>query len=377
MASDDNAARQRLNKLWLGVPAAVVVVGALIAMMLGPPAAIPPGTGGGADPAARGVRAAYLLLDGLGYPVAMSRRLTEGRCRWLLFPRDGKRDAPYLESWVRDGGTLLLALDSPEFAEFLGLRLTVGQSGAASQTLSPEGETLDLRPGPLTVTSTERAWTTWPPDSSAPLASVHTVGRGEIWVIHRPGFLRNDRIRQGDNGLILCRLAQDMAHGQRIYFDEFFHGLRERPGVAELLFEPPALYVTLQGLLLLAVALWRFQPRFGAYHEPPPLRRRSKEEYLDALANLLEQKRAYVEAHRSVRDAFAHELEQALGMPGGTPAAALAQAAALRNPRVDLRRLGVALALELPPSAGPRDFLHAVHDLQRLRDEFFHERHHR
>ena len=60
------------------------------------------------DAAPDGTRAVYLLLEDLGYPVKVSRRLNEGETRWVLFPTKNARAANPVGAWVKNGGVLVL-----------------------------------------------------------------------------------------------------------------------------------------------------------------------------------------------------------------------------------------------------------------------------
>src|SRR5947209_3241952 len=283
------AEQERSLKLWWTVPIGGFALLILIALLFGqqPP---PLQAGTSYDASDRGFRAAYLLLEELHYPVFRSRRATEGGVRWLLFPEPARREAPALEAWIRRGGKLLLATDSVAVARDLGIDLewhpadrdVAGQIG---------GEAFRLTSDERWVTWRGRPGEAWAMAGGEPLVTVYPHGKGQVWLVHRPAFLTNRLLPEADNAVVLCRLAEAMLEerpGEKIAFDEFFHGLRERPGVTELLLTPPTLWVTLQGLLLLLLLLWRHVPRFGALHSVVLSPRRSKEEFLDAMAFLLQ-----------------------------------------------------------------------------------------
>src|SRR5262249_4231947 len=145
------------------------------------------------------------------------------------------------------------------------------------------GETLRLAGGDRWVEWRGRSGEPWPGAGDEPLVTIYPHGGGQIWLVHRPEFLTNPLIGGADNAALLCGLAEAMLDGRpdRIAFDEFFHGLRDRPGVTELLLTPPTLWVTVQALLLLALVLWRNVPRFGVVRPLPAASRRSREEFLD------------------------------------------------------------------------------------------------
>src|SRR5262249_39365761 len=126
----------------------------------------------------------------------------------------------------------------------------------------------------------------WLGADGQPLVTMYRQGRGEIWLLNRPEFLTNGLISHGDNAILLCRMADSLsAHpGATLAFDEYVHGLRDRPGVLELLATPPTVWVAVQAAVVIALVIWHAAPRFGAMRASPPAHRRSKEEFLDALA---------------------------------------------------------------------------------------------
>jgi hypothetical protein len=363
-----------VNRFWWAAPAAVVLVLALVAMLAGSPPR-PPRPGSSFDAGPGGVRAAFLLLEGLGTDVSVSKRVAGGGACWVLFPRAAEGEESALDVRVRGGGRVLLADNGERFAAGLGLAVEAGQGGGAETDLRVGDEQLRLAPGKDLVTPHSRPDRVWPPGADEPLAGIFRHGKGEVWLLYRPDFLRNDRLRDADNAVILCRLAEAFADKDRIVFDEFFHGMRERPSAAELLLRPPALWVTLQGLALLGVLLWRSAPRFGALQNPEAPRRRSKEEYVDALAHLLALKGAYDEGARAVRDALSRDLEQALGLPPEAPPRELAARAFGTGP--DAAALAAALRRDRPGGPDAANFVRALNELERLRRAFFHERHDR
>ncbi len=200
--------------------------------------------------------------------------------------------------------------------------------------------------------------------------------------MNSPEILSNRLLARADNAVLVCRLATEMLQErpQRIAFDEYFHGMRDRPGVVELLFQPPAIWVTLHGLGLLGVLLWHFMPRFGSVYPLPTPTRRSKEEFLEAMAYLLERKGDYAAALEAVRNHFARELEQELGLPTGAPVEELVAAAAGSRP-VNRQRLRRLLSLPAPsgspgePGTGAKEkdaFVKALNEIEAARAEIFH-----
>jgi hypothetical protein len=202
---------------------------------------------------------------------------------------------------------------------------------------------------------------------------MYLQGRGEIWLLNRPEFLTNGLIGHGDNAILLCRMADSLsAHpGATLAFDEYVHGLRDRPGVLELLATPPTLWVTVQAAVVIALVIWHAAPRFGAIRASPPAHRRSKEEFLDAMASLLERCEDYDDAWKSVRAEFSTDLAQALGLPADTPLDQVAEEAHQRG-RIDRSALDRLTALARRPDR--QTFPTQLTQLETIRDEFFSRR---
>jgi hypothetical protein len=373
------------SRLWWAGPAVAVILLALFGMFFGrEPEKVDYGTS--YDASDGGLRASFLLLEELGYPVERSRRLTGGDIRWLVFPtKMNDKEAAALDGWIRRGGIALLALGDSDLADKLKLNATVENP----LDRPPEGElafpiSRRFKKGNLYEASAPdvsrvaagdlqvngpAARRTWGSLNGRPLVSIYSRDQGQIWLLRRPDVLANGNLRTEDNAVLVCRLADAMLeerHGGRIAFDEFCHGLRERPSVVELLFRPPVLGVTLQCVLLLALVLWQSVVRFGPVDPPPSPARRSKEEFLDAMAELLARNGDRASAFRTLRDDLRRRLERSLGLPADTPTEALVKEAVRRRglPAEPLQQL---LEAEAPPGGrGPVAFLQAAATLESL-----------
>jgi hypothetical protein len=140
--------------------------------------------------------------------------------------------------------------------------------------------------------------------------------------------------------------------------------------VTELLFRPPALFVTLEALALVLLVLWQSMIRFGPLQPAPQPARRSKEEFLDAMAELLERNGNRAEAYRTVRNAVLRKLETALAIPAGTPIEDTMQEAARRF-RIDPEPLQRLLEANGPPGNDAHAFLQAITQLESAAHECF------
>jgi hypothetical protein len=367
------------SRLWWMVPAAAFLLLAVVAMIVGPP----PDPGGGGtsyDASDTGYRAVYLILEELRYPVERSRLAAGGAVRWVLDPTEKRdQDVANLDAWVRRGGVALLATENAEFADRFGLSI---QSGSTDGIVSVDGmDVHSLDAGPTRVDLAGQPGVLWDGVRERPglagaapgaLVTIVPHGSGEIWFLHRPGVLRNEPMRHADNAVFASRLADAMLADRsgRLVFDEYCHGLRDRPTVAALLFRPPMLAITIQALGLTALVLWAVVPRFGPVRPAPPPNRRSKEEFLDAVADLLRRKADYADAFRTIQQGLRRRIEAALGLAADVPVADLANEAERRR-GVSAERIRDLLTASAPPGgAGSAAFVAALHQLDTLRHEF-------
>jgi hypothetical protein len=371
------APSSKLQKLWWTVPAAGLLVLVVVVALVGKPPE-PKGKGTSFDSSPEGYRAAYLLLEELGYPAQRSRRPLESGVRWVLFPNLAVEDARLLDGWVREGGRLLLADVSPDFAHHLGMELVIDR---LDERIGDEGVTGGKGIEAFLSGSTRVAWPgepgrVWLEAESGPVITIYDRGRGQIWLVNRPQFLKNRWLGEADNAVLVCRLADAMLEGKSgpLEFDEYFHGLRERPGVIELLLQPPALWVTIQGVFGAGLLLWRFIPRFGSAQPAIPLRRRSKEEFLDAVASLMERKDAVAQAYRTVRGDLIQEMQRDLGLPGQAGLESLVHEIGRRRFIGEDVARRVLSEQAVPSGASRSAFLIALNELESLRDEFFQHR---
>jgi hypothetical protein len=367
------------SPLWWTVPAVGIILLFCLAMFFGGPQPIKTGTSH--DSSKEGFRAAYLLLEELGYPVTRSRYPTGGSVRWLLFPAGSARDAKQLDAWVREGGLLVLATDSADFAKEMEIPLEVDKTGGEDEEPTTIADAPRFVGGKTRVTWREAEAArerprVWAEAEDKPLVSIHPRGRGQVWLIHRPDFVRNEAIGKADNGVLLCRLAEAVLRERPgpIVFDEFFHGLREKPGVVELLLKPPTVWVTAQALLLLLLLLWHHGPRFGGLRAAAPLSRRSAEEFLDAMTALLQRKGDQADAFRTARDDLRQEIEKELGLPAGTAPERVATEAQLRRGIDRDRLLRLLTAPGVPADSG--GLIKAMQELETIRDQLIPRRSH-
>jgi hypothetical protein len=238
-------------------------------------------------------------------------------------------EAHELVRWVRRGGTVIYAARHDDAtADSLGLELW---SLASDTTRLKErrygGATASAEAGPLTegvgtVDGFRRGF-----DRSAPalekatvLASARGVpvvvdyplGRGRViaWADALP--LVNTRLKTSRAAVLFARTAADAARGRTIWFDEYHHGFKTGgdpvKGTVRFLLHEPAGHAALQVAVALLGLVLLFGRRFGKPLPPPPARRRSPLEHVEALAGAYRQAGARDTARRLLLAGMARRL---------------------------------------------------------------------
>lgn len=379
MSTTAQARSQRMAGWWWAIPTAglLLLMGLAIIFGGGQQPEVEHGTS--YDASANGFRAAYLLLEELGYPVTRARRAPAGKDPRLVLLPTSTDKIDLLDDWAKRGGLLVLAVDSDEFAKALGLKLRARELGSENRIEDASGGGIQqLAGGGTFVAQAGKSGAVWCRAGGRAAITIYPHGDGEIWLINRPQFLTNRNLKEADNGVLLCRMATEILKRRpgTLAFDEYYHGLRDRPSFTTLLFEPPALWITIQAFILLAILLWHAVPRFGTLRLLPPPRRRSREEFLDAMAALLERKGDYEDAYRTTRRALIRDIEHDLGLPPGTRPKELLAAVSRRGSRkakLLTRALG---GQKIVAENGKKAFVEALNHLENARHEFFERRQH-
>jgi hypothetical protein len=252
------------------------------------------------------------------------------------------REVRTLLDWVRDGGTLFYAMGGGRrLADSLGLyrkplefeRSVMRRGRGAVATASA----VPLVAGVGVLDTFHYAFT----DSTKPLRARGAlvlgsaremptvlsfgVGAGRVIAFSDVAPLTNDALRDGGVALLFARVAEAAAGASGIIeFDENHHGYRAGggpwAGLRSFLGTSAgytALQFALAGVLLLLLAA----RRFGEPHRPPPARRRSPIEHVEALATAYQR----AGARRTARKLLLEGLQRRLGRrsrprPGGETA---------------------------------------------------------
>jgi hypothetical protein len=187
------------------------------------------------------------------------------------------------EAWVRNGGRLVLGLDSGYGP--LGIRRNV-RGGPVRKVFPLWPGVAVLEPGAkkrsITDGPAEEAHAVFVQGSSA-LVSRLVVGRGEVLLLAAPELVENERLAAADHLGLLEALA---GSGRPVAFDEWTHGLGQDETLLELMLEwglGPTLVV---GALAFVLVLWRRRTRVGPEEDDTTEERSEAVDLVDSLAQL-------------------------------------------------------------------------------------------
>lgn len=338
----------RPELIWAAAALAVFVVLAGIARSTAPDAN-PAYSTASADDA--GLTDLYNLLAQQGVAVEQWRRpldeLPRGPGSLVLWRPEGMTTADWaaVGLWVRQGGTLLAAVDAGEtFAgpggrpplglvppttinlPFGGRRTAVpaalapALAGVQQVALGGAGRFGLLPAGALAYLSGPQA---------EPVLIGWRYGQGQVFLSADPGWPTNHLLGEADNlRLALQLLANPKAP---VWFEETHHGLGEASSPWQLLRLPLRLAALQIAFALLLYALWR-AARFGqALAAEPPVAERQAIEHVLALSNLYRQAGARPAACAELYRALRAALVAYTGSPAGEEHSLLARRFAGRS----------------------------------------------
>jgi hypothetical protein len=265
-----------------------------------------------------GTKALHDALDELG--VRTDRRLSafDAPARVgplvLVAPTEGisPGELHALAEWVRKGGTLIYAAGvfDAELRDTLGLRLVKFSGDTirlwdAREERTATASAHEWTRGVATVEGFGRAWSVTPAlrrrgarplltSGGRPVAAVFPMGEGRVMAWSDPTPLTNARLRRSGAAVPFARAAADAAGPKgTVWFDEYHHGYRGGGsaigGTWRFLRDRAWGHVVVQWLVVGAGLLLLFGRRFGEALQPPPARRRSPLEHVEALAGAYRQ----------------------------------------------------------------------------------------
>jgi hypothetical protein len=294
-----------------------------------------------------GTRALFLLLQETGARPRRVRRAAPEEPRGVLLsvtPQAAEHD-PLLLDWVREGNVLLLAdalpaprpgpeprrspvpapgaspppplretLGIPEppppLVRALGLRLEHGATPAPLADASLLAADLAAWPGD----EARHYWAERPRDARVllggeerPVLIGFALGRGRVLALSDAAWLSNAGLSQGARlELVLSLLRRSRLP---VLFDEYRHGIAERPGLAYVLARYRLLPTAFAALALLGLLAWRTSPAEAPHPAESREREPVRDSLLEARSGLLARTLGASEA-LSLLD---HDLRAALG----------------------------------------------------------------
>lgn len=249
-----------------------------------------------------------------------------------------------LAQWVRGGGTLIYAARRRDpTLDTLRLRLRTLASDTGYAELLAAGRVASVAPGRLTegVGTVEGFRRGFDPASvslnraavlasagSTPVVVDFRVGKGRVIAWSDAYPLVNRTLKRSRGAILFARTAADATQGRALWFDEYHHGFSEGEGtlagLGRFLARQAAGHAALQVTVALLGLLLLFGRRFGAPLPPPPVRRRSPLEHVDALAGAYRQARAAQTARRLLLAGLARRLGRRIA-PGAAAEGELLQ----------------------------------------------------
>jgi len=233
-----------------------------------------------------------------------------------------------LAEWVRGGGTLIYAARRRDpTLDTLRLKLRTLARDTGYAELLDRGRAASVAAGTLTEgvgvvdgfrrgfepasASLNRA-TVLASAGSVPVVLDFRLGKGRVIAWSDAYPLVNHTLKNSRAAILFARTAADAAKGGTLWFDEYHHGFSEGGstlgGAVRFLASRAAGHAALQVTAALLGLLLLFGRRFGAPLPPPPVRRRSPLEHVEALAGAYRQARAAATARRLLMAGLARRL---------------------------------------------------------------------
>ncbi|MGE5204181.1 MAG: DUF4350 domain-containing protein [Chlamydiota bacterium] len=313
------------RKLLIGA-AAIVLLLALMAALVGTEGPRPSGYPSSYSAASDGAKAAFLTLQDLGYTTERwldpPQRLQRQDSLLILAdpivsPSKDERQA--LRKYVESGGKILATglsadkvlpeaaagmndITSVEWKDFPALVPGALTQGAGNITLVPLAKWTGTGARYIPIYGTARE----------PVAVVYQLGRGEILWLAASTPLTNAGIQRSGNLELLLNFAGSPGR-TRVYWDEYFHG--QGRSLADYFGRTPLPWGLAQLGLLLALALLAFSRRSGPVHASVPESRLSSLEFIDTLGGLYQRAHAARGAVEVAYQRFRFLLAKRLGMP--------------------------------------------------------------
>lgn len=277
-----------------------------------------------------GARALVLWLEELGYQVDAGLQPqfqvpTSASIALLLQPilTVSDEELAHLESWIRQGGTLILAGASPPslsaarhfgFEVSFNLGMSDGLNAQSPLLASPPQKEEAKGDFNIGWQSEDADYFVLLADEGTPVIVSVELGDGLLILSTSAYSFSNEGLLDAGNSQLVLNLISSGGPPGKVWFDEWHHGLRGGPrevsGPVDWLRNTSAGRALLYAVLVVLVALALSGRSFGRPLRVPENRsRRPPIEYITALANL--SRRA---GHRqTVMDDYRHRLKRKMG----------------------------------------------------------------
>ena len=306
-----------------------------------------------------GARALLLWLSTLGYradaqPPAVFRVPAGVAVALLLEPSQGVSPAEWeiLDSWVENGGTLILAgsgfTSSTAFLHYGFRPASLGESQTLSAQgpllRSPAATELPVAPAPAYLSSTQADYLPILAAGDRPVVVLLQSGKGQVLLSSTAYPFTNAGLKQAGNASLVLSLISSAPAAGTVWFDEWHHGIRaSQPSIVGpgnwLRYTPSGRSIAYTVAVVFIALVSRGQ-RFGRPEPlPGPASRRGPLDHINAIANLSPRAR-----HRqTVLERYHHELKRSIGqrfrLDPLLPDEDYARLLSLMEPRLDAERL--------------------------------------
>lgn len=292
-----------------------------------------------------GAKAAYVLLDRLGFRVARWRRPLdrpprEAKVILLIDPLPNmllsSRENLGLARWMNDGGVLISYNGLPRV--FPGQEdLSAARRRGDRSLVKPSGRNdylggvraLDVRtPSRIRENLKSVGYMNILGDHLGVIAAYRDEKKGRAIAIADPCLIANLGIGRADNAVFLANLVAAHARkGDLVVFDEYHQGRGIERSLGQIVGKyGRAAFVQL--LALLVIALYSYGRRFGEVRSGDREERRVSFEFVEAMAGAYQRAGARSAAIQTLFAAFRRDLAVRLGLPEDAGLDVLAKAAA-------------------------------------------------
>ena len=259
-----------------------------------------------------GYKVLYLWVRELGLPFRRWERpfgqLSRSASVLLLVTPEkavGPGEMKALDRWVREGGTLILAITPPNpLLKRFGMEAVEGRS--KGQRDSGRNPVL-YQPGPYTqgvqrlLSKGHQGLMAQKPevviharDYYGGLLAVAPWGRGRVIGLADPWILDNESLRKGDHARLALNLLLMHRGKGLLLVDEYHHGYGRASSVLGHLARSKALAPLVQACILLFILWAAAGRRFGLARPDIKTERRSSMEYVKAMARIYQRAQARV-----------------------------------------------------------------------------------